>query len=182
MDRRVIDDVIARFRPLGFFRGMTDDAIAAGGDSWAGPIASLEVDPSDPPCFRELYVLALDGTRVWRLDSWELLFDEAAKRSGSSYCRDYGEVVEHVAKIAAYAVKIELVSVRPKLAVRVDGTERSVGFRRDLKAFSVAFVDGMNRALASTGHELVFVSNQYCTGFMAVLPVGQQAHLGWSGY
>jgi hypothetical protein len=180
MDRASIDAVVERFRPRGFFAGMTVDQVVAGGDEWIGPLLGLELVDGDPPGFAELHVLAMDRSRVWRLDSWELLFDEAAaKKNGSTYCRDYGEVVAGVARIAAYAVKIELVSVRPKLVARVHGAERPIAFRRDLKAFSVAFVDGMNRALAGTGHELVFVTNDYCQGFLVVLPDGERARLGW---
>lgn len=189
MDRRQIKDVVEHFRPLGFFKGAdakTVDKLLETDDNWIGRLADFDIDPAvDPSCFRDLHVLAFDRDRVWRMESWEVLFAASSKRDGYAHCKDYSEVILQVARISAHAFRLAPAKAKKPGAVgaQFDKAVHELRFRKDGSSFAPEFLDALNQVIAKSGHEFVFVSNRHCTGFVLLLAKGERERLaksrGW---
>ena len=153
-------------------------------DPWWGPLATYEPDPHDPKCFSDLVVLRHDVARVWCLESWECLFDKGAPKEGKAYCKDYGEVVGHLARLSSHRFCLAGEAARRgTLTVLFAGKKFPIKFRTDSNVFSMDFLEKINEVIAPSQHEFVFISNQYCTGFILLLSTEEKERLrierGW---
>ena len=190
MEQTAIAEVVEHFRPLGFFAGQRRAPaaiardLAAAEDPWTGPLASHEVGADEPRCFSDLCVLKHDPSRVWRLESWEILFQASAKEQGYAYCRDYGEVMKRLTRLCAHRFRLSGKAVsRGSMKVRFERATRPITFRTDGGAFSPGFLGAVNEVIAPSGQELAFVTSRFCTGFILLLSKEERVRLrvdrGW---
>lgn len=192
MELATIAECVGYFRPLGFFTDLealpaatAAVELATRGDAWIGSLSMVEVADDEPRCFRDLHVLACDRSRVWRLESWERLFCTSAKREGFAFCNDYGEVVGQLARISAHRFSLTARNVREgQLTLVIDGSERRLRFKTDMKAFCPDFLTQVNAGIRFSGEQFVFVTSRFCQGFILLLPPGQREQLrrerGWT--
>ncbi len=191
MKPKAIAEVVTTFRKLGFF---CDDErtplqlardLAQRADDWWGPLSDFDADADDPRCFSDLAVLRHDASRVWRLESWEILFDrKRTLAEGYAYCRDYGEVMTHLSVLSAHAFRLSgEAATGGRITALLNGKSCPIRFRRDGKVLSTDFLAKVNEAIQSSGHEFVLVSNRFCCGFILLLSTDTKNRLrverGW---
>ena len=187
MNVDAIAEVIRVFKPMGFFVGAKPAALAkklaVAPDAWSGPLQSWAPDADEPRCFSDLAVLAHDRSRVWRLESWEILLDKVAKEEGYAFCASWDEVLQQLVKLAAPRLKLRGTVSGRSAEVSVAGKKHRFGFRTEGKSFSTDFLLKLNRVLAGSGHEFAFVSSRFCTGYVLLLTPAERERLraerGW---
>jgi len=185
MDLQAIEGVVKYFRPMGFFRSLgraTPRAIAtelaAIDDTWIGKLTEYSVDPEEPRCFSDLVVLALDRSRVWRLESWEVLLDPYAREQGYAYCKSYAQVLENLARIASHAFALSCTqSRRGTMTLSFARKKHAIRFDVDGGVLSTDFLAKVNEVIAPSGHEYVFVSSRFCNGYIVLLEHAQKRKL-----
>jgi len=183
MKKSELTRIVAFFRPLGFFGGLgkSDAAVVehilSVDDPWID-LASWAPESTDPRGTADLNVLAFDRARVWRLESYEILFDRRAKAEGYAYCSSYADVVGQLARIAAHRFRLSATgSKRGQLDVTCQRTRRRVTFRTDGQVFSPDVLRAVNEVIAPRDCRFVFVSNRYCTGFVTLLTRDEEARI-----
>lgn len=172
-----IAEVIAYYRPLGFFAREPETSserlaedLADRPDEWQGPLREWKPDADDPAAFADLSVLGHDPHRVFRLESWEILLATEARDNGYAHCPTYADVVARLARISAH--RFRLSSGKEKggaMTIEVDGEPKRIKFRRDGKALSLDFLEALDAAIEPTGHGFAFVSNRFCQGYIVLL-------------
>lgn len=181
MRRAEIANTIAFFSPLGFFasygalsgRALVDAVLERSrADAWAGDLEELELDPGDPRGFADLSVLAMDPARVLRLESWEILFDAAARDEGYAHFRSYRDLVLRLARLAEHRLVFDVPTASRKkneLTLRYAGESHKVRFRTDLAVFSPDVLRAVNEVIVPSGARFVFLTNARCAGFITLL-------------
>jgi hypothetical protein len=169
--------VVDFFAPLGFDVSVDKLLARSAKDEWIGSLAQWTPDPGDPPGFSDLNVLAFDPKRVWRLESYEILFDKSAREQGYAYCRSYAEVIERLAKISPFPIRATNTGKRGELDLVFARRKHRIRFRTDLSVFSTDVLRAVNEVIGPSGYRYAFLGNQYCTGFVVLLSDDDALHI-----